>query len=168
METVSELNAIVGLDTGDREWEEAHHLFEELDGIVAAKLIEDHLKLHAAVLVNSRVLIEFLTCQSARETFLGYIFHIHLNALATALHTLIRLWQASFALGLCGAIFAQPAQCTEQRASRTSITMVLYEMNVKHIQAHLFILARNPPYQPILFRRMFPWVVMWPTALLFE
>lgn len=61
MKTVGKLNSVVGLYTSDGEREEANHLFKELNGAVTAELIEDHLKLHAAVLINSGVLIEFLS-----------------------------------------------------------------------------------------------------------
>jgi hypothetical protein len=60
MEAVGKLDSVVGLDAGDREREKTHHLLEEADRIVAAKLIEDHLEFHAAVLINGRILIEFL------------------------------------------------------------------------------------------------------------
>ena len=64
MKAIGKLKAIVRLDTVDGERKEEHHLFEELDGGEAAELIEDHLKLHAAILVNGGVLVELLPRQS--------------------------------------------------------------------------------------------------------
>ena len=160
METVRKLSSVVGLYAGDGEREEVHHLFEELDGVVAAKLLEDHLKLQAAVFVDSGVLIELLPCQSPREAFLGHILHIHLNALTAAFHTFIGFWKTPFFLRLCGLIHALPAQSAEQCTPGTCITVLLYEVDVKHIQTHLLVLACNSQHKQIFVGCMLSWVVM--------
>lgn len=143
MEVVGELGTIVRLDTGNWEREEADHLFEELNGIVAAKFIEDHLELHTTVLVNGRILVEFLSRQSAHEAFLGYILNIHLNTLTTAFHTFVRLREAAFGLGFCSGVYAQSTQNAEQRTSGARIAVVLYQVDIKHIQSHFLVLTRN-------------------------
>ena len=92
MEAIGKLEAVIGLDASDGEREEVNQPLEELNGTVAANLIEDHLKLHTAILVNGGILIELLSRQGSRKAYLGHMLYVYLNALATTFHTLIGLW----------------------------------------------------------------------------
>ena len=94
------------------------------------------------------------------------MLYIHLDTLATELHTLIGLWQAALALRLCGLIHTQPTQYAEQCASGTCVTVVLYEMDIQHIQSHFLVLAGYPPYQRIFFASVLLGVMMRTAALL--